>query len=453
MTPRDHAGAPHGPAGHRSTPPNATTPTSATRPATASLDRRRLLQGLFGLGALGLTGGLAAGCSRLLDGGDAAAGQGAAGGQGAGEGTSPAGADGADPGDPRLRVGYLPITDATPLLAAHGLGLYEDQGLEVARPTLLRSWAQVAEAFQSRQVDLVHLLMPMAVQLRFASDFPLRIVAWNHTGGSGLTVANGIDEVGELAGTTVAIPFWHSIHNTALQLLLEDADLTPIVRGQASASEGTVKLVVMAPPDMPPALAQGSISGYIVADPFNAVAEVQGIGKVLRFTGDVWLDHACCVSVMHHDALEERPEWSRRTVEALVRAQAAVRDDRSGTAELLSEAGEGYLPQPQPAIERALSYYDLSEYTATGAIRHPDWQTSRIGFQPFPFPSYTEELVRRMQATEVDGDRRFLDDLDPAAVHADLVHDRDVRAAIDAVGGPGVFDLPDDLSRTETIDV
>jgi NitT/TauT family transport system substrate-binding protein len=439
MIPRSTAGAPHGSAGHPSAPAHA--PVSA--PAT--LDRRRLLQGLFGLGALGLTAGLATGCSRLLDDGTAAAADGPATGPGAG-------ASG-DPGDPRLRVGYLPITDATPLLVAHGLGLYEAQGLEVARPTLLRSWAQVAEAFQSRQVDLVHLLMPMAVQLRFASDFPLRIVAWNHTGGSGLTVANAIDDVGGLAGTTVAIPSWHSIHNTALQLLLEDAGLTPIVRGEASASEGTVELVVMAPPDMPPALAQGSISGYIVADPFNAVAEVQGIGKVLRFTGDVWLDHACCVSVMHHDALEERPEWSRRAVEALVRAQAAVRDDRGGTAELLSEAGEGYLPQPLPAIERALSHYDLSEYTATGAIRHPDWRTSRIGFQPFPFPSYTEELVRRMQATEVDGDRRFLDDLDPAAVHGDLVHDRDVRAAIDAVGGPGVFDLPADLSRTETIDV
>jgi NitT/TauT family transport system substrate-binding protein len=429
-----------------SVPPRGARSTTGRAPAHggASLDRRRLLQGLFGLGALGLTGGLAAGCSRLLDGGT---------GPEAGGPIDPAAADGGDPGDARLRVGYLPITDATPLLAAHGLGLYDELGLEVARPTLLRSWAQVAEAFQSRQVDLVHLLMPMAVQLRFASDFPLRIVAWNHTGGSGLTVAHDVDDVGALAGTTVAIPFWHSIHNVALQLLFEGAGLTPIVRGDASATDGTVKLVVMAPPDMPPALAQGSIAGYIVADPFNAVAEVQGIGKVLRFTGDVWLDHACCVSVMHADALEERPEWSRRTVEALVRAQAAVRDDRPGTATLLSDAGEGYLPQPQPAIERALSHYDLDEYTATGAVRHPDWATSRIGFQPFPFPSYTEELVRRMQATEVDGDRRFLDALDPAAVHAELVDDRYVRAAIDAVGGPGVFDLPAELTRTETIDV
>jgi NitT/TauT family transport system substrate-binding protein len=424
-------------------PPTPRT-TASTRSGPATLDRRALLRGLLGLGALGASGGVLGACSRLLDDGTLA-------GDG---GTQPA-ASGDDPGDPRLRVGYLPITDATPLLAAHGLGLYEDRGLEVARPTLLRSWAQVAEAFQARQVDLVHLLMPMAVQLRFATDTPLRVVAWNHTGGSGLTVAEDIDEVAQLAGTTVAVPFWHSIHNVALQLLFAEAGLTPIVGGggSPSAEDGTVQLVVMAPPDMPPALAQGSISGYIVADPFNAVAELQGIGKVLRFTGDVWLDHACCVSVMHADALEERPEWATRSVEALVRAQAAVREDPAATATLLSEAGEGYLPQPEPAIARALGHYDLDEYTASGAVQHPEWDTGRIGFQPFPFPSYTEELVRRMQATEVDGDRRFLDELDPAAVHGDLVDDRFVRSALDAVGGPTTFDLPAELTRTETVDV
>jgi NitT/TauT family transport system substrate-binding protein len=66
-------------------------------------------------------------------------------------------------GDRSLRVGYLPITDAAPLLAAHARGFFAAEGLDVARPTLLRSWPQVAEAFQARQVDLVHLLMPMTI--------------------------------------------------------------------------------------------------------------------------------------------------------------------------------------------------------------------------------------------------------------------------------------------------
>ena len=55
---------------------------------------------------------------------------------------------------------------------------------------------------------------------------------------------------------------------------------------------------------MVPALAAHHIAGYIVAEPFNATAETLGIGKILRFTGDVWKDHACCVVFMH--------EWPAR---------------------------------------------------------------------------------------------------------------------------------------------
>jgi len=356
-------------------------------------------------------------------------------------------------GDSVLRVGYLPITDATPLLVAHGKGFYAEEGLEVETPTLLRSWAQVAEAFQARQVDLVHFLMPMTIQMRLGQNVPLKVVAWNHTGGSALTVANHIESVGDLAGKTVAVPFWYSIHNIAVQMLFADAGLTAIIDGEASASEGTVKLVVMAPPDMPPALSNGAIAGYIVADPFNAVAEVNDIGKVLRFTGDMWLDHACCVAVMHEDAIAERPEWAQAAVNALVKAQQFAAANLEETATLLSEAGGRYLPQPEAAIKRALTYYDPDEYGATGAIEHLDWTTPRIGFQPFPYPTYTAELATRLQQTTVDGDRAFLDALDPASVHAELVDESLVRSAIDTVGGPEVFGQAEDLTRSEVIDV
>lgn len=397
------------------------------------LDRRAFLRGL---GAAGV----AAGAASLLS--------------ACGSATSPpAASTRSDPGDERLRVGYLPITDATPLLIAHGQGFYADQGLQVDRPTLLRSWSQVAEAFQSRKVDLVHLLMPMTVWLRFEEGFPLKVVAWNHTDGSALTVSHDITSVEQLAGTTVAVPFWYSIHNVALQMLLGPAGLTPILRGEPSADEGTVKLVVMAPPDMPPALANETIAGYIVADPFNAVAEIQDIGHVLRFTGDLWLDHACCVAVMHEDAIAERPQWAQRTVNALVAAQRFTRDSRAQAAGMLAKSGRGYLPQPLPAVERALTHYGTDDYIEQRAIRHPDWHNDRIGFQPFPFRSYTHELVRRLRHTEVEGEQAFLVDLDPSAAHEQLVNESLVRHAIDVNGGPGTFDLPADLARTETIDV
>ena len=238
-----------------------------------------------------------------------------------------------------LRVGYLPITDAAPLLLAHGIGAYEKNGLSVDKPTLMRSWNTVAEAFQSKQVDLVHLLMPMAIWLRFSKNFPLKLVAWDHMDGSALTVKKDIISVSELAGTTVAIPYWYSIHNVVLQKLLKKEGMTPLTIGEPSKVNKTVKLIVMPPPDMPVALSNDSISGYIVADPFNAVAEVNDIGKVLRFTGDVWYKHACCVAIMHEDDVVNRPNYTQAVVNSISEAQLYASNNKLEAARLLSKDG------------------------------------------------------------------------------------------------------------------
>jgi NitT/TauT family transport system substrate-binding protein len=351
-----------------------------------------------------------------------------------------------------VRIGYLPITDAAPLLLAHARGLYADEGLTVERPILFRGWSQIAEAFQADQVDIVHLLMPMTVWLRFANHVPLKVVAWDHTGGSALTVGPSVETVGDLAGTTVGVPFWYSVHNVVLQLLLREAGLTAVTAGEASAVDRTVKLVVLPPPDMPPALSNGSIAGYIVADPFNAVAEVNGVGRILRFLGDVWFEHACCVVTASERLVAESPETVQGVVNAVARAQLWAGNNRAEAAQVLSADGEGYLPQPLPAIDRSLSHYDLDEYAPTGAILHPDWQTERTGFQPFPFPTYTESLVRLLKETTVEGDRAFLTDLDPASVHGALVDERFARTAIGTFGGPTAFGLQDGFSRAERIE-
>ncbi len=407
--------------------------------------RRRLLAISLG-GAAALAAGAIAGCATDGDGGEVAPDPSEAG-LAAVSADAPLEAASATP----LKVGYLPITDASPLLVAHGRGIYAEHQLAAERPTLFRGWSPLAEAFQARQVDVVHILMPMAVWLRFGQGFPLKLVAWNHNGGSALTTGFEINSVAELAGQIVAVPFWYSIHNTVLQMILRDAGLTAITKGDADPALGQVKLIVMAPPDMPPALANNSIAGYIVADPFNAVAEVNNVGKILRFVPDVWLDHACCVVIMHENDTVERPEFAQSVVNSVADAQLYIRNNRPDAAQLLSADGEGYLPQPLAAIDRALTHYDLAEYEPTGAITHPDWDTDRIDFQPFPFQSYTEELVRQMKQTVVEGDATFLADLDPAQVHREMITDQFARAAIDRLGGPAQFDLAPDLTRTERI--
>ena len=355
-----------------------------------------------------------------------------------------------------VRIGYLPITDAAPLLVAHNNGFFKDAGVDVEKPTMLRSWAQLIEAFIAGQVNVVHLLSPMTVWARFGSKVPAKVVAWNHVGGSGLTVLPEINELKALGGKTVAIPFWYSIHNVVLQAMLRDAGLSPVSRKQGQPAANEVNLVVMAPADMPPALASRNIAGYIVAEPFNAIAETMGIGKVLRFTGDVWRNHACCTVFMHERDLEQRPEWSQKVVDAIVRAQLWIRENRAETAQLLSKEGVNrYTPHALPVLNKVLApaASDRESYLSSKAIRHADWQDKRIDFQPYPYPSYTEELVARLQNTVIEADRSFLATLDGKTAAAQLVDDRFVKRAIEVAGGMTKFGQAPGYLRQEVIEV
>lgn len=359
----------------------------------------------------------------------------------------------ANPNDP-VRIGYLPITDASPLLVAHGKKLFEAQGLEVEAPRLFRSWAQIVEAFMAGQVNVVHLLSPMTVWARYGSNFPAKVVAWNHMSGSALTVAPSIQTIKDLGGKKVAVPFWYSIHNVVLQHLLRENGLSIVTKPGDALKPNEVALSIMAPADMGPALANGAIAGFIVAEPFNAAAETNGIGCIARFTGDVWREHACCVVTMHERDLRDRPEWSQKVVNAVVNAQHWLKDNRKEGAQLLSKDAPGkYTPFPPAVLERVLvpNAERQQQYVKDGAIRHPEWKDERIEYQPYPFPSYTEQLVKLLKATQVEGDNKFLSALDPAFVSRDLVDDRFVRKSIAALGGLKAFGLPEKYTRSETI--
>jgi NitT/TauT family transport system substrate-binding protein len=138
----------------------------------------------------------------------------------------------------------------------------------------------------------------------------------------------------------------------------------------------------------------------------------------------------------------------------MVKAQLWTRANRAETAELLSKDGVNrYTPHATAVLQKVLSppETDNTGYLQSGAIRNASWLERRIDFQPYPYASYTEELVRRLKTTMIDGDHAFLNELDPAAAARDLVDDSFVKAAILAAGGLKAFGLPDTFEREELI--
>ena len=351
-----------------------------------------------------------------------------------------------------LKIGYLPIADSAPLLVAHHQGLFEETGVHVEKPVLFRNWASLVEAFFSGEVNVVHILSPMAVWARFSSRAPVKCVAWNHIDGSALTVANNINSLTDLAGKTLAIPFWYSIHNILLQSLLTDAGLQATDKENPDANE--VRIVVMPPSDMLSALANNAISGYIVAEPFNAAAEIKQVGKIMRFTGDIWKHHACCVVLMKENDIKEHPQWTQNVIDSLVKAQIWIKNNRLETAHILSKnSTNAYTPHDEKILQKVFSPSgeDLAHYGHNHSISGDTKEWQRIDFQPYPFVSYYEELIARLQNTYLPNDTAFLRQLNPAQAASDLVDDAFVRRAIIQHNAQQLFDIPEGWTRKEEI--
>ncbi len=135
---------------------------------------------------------------------------------------------------------------------------------------------------------------------------------------------------------------------------------------------------------------------------------------------------------------------------AIVRAQAWCIKNPRETAYLLSRDGEGYLPMPKNVL------YQVFTNPEKNQLLHPQWNVSRIGFQPFPYPSATQFIIDQMKQTLVEGNNDFLKSLDTMNATDDLVENKFVLKALNEMGGMKKFcncDIEQPYTREEVIEV
>ncbi len=63
-----------------------------------------------------------------------------------------------------LKIGFIPITCATPLIMAHPLGFYSKQGLNV-EVVKTAGWALIRDKMLNKEYDATHFLSPMPLAI------------------------------------------------------------------------------------------------------------------------------------------------------------------------------------------------------------------------------------------------------------------------------------------------
>ncbi len=354
---------------------------------------------------------------------------------------------------PILTSGYIPILDSVPLIVAYEKGFFKEFEVKAEKPVLIRSWPALLEAFTSKQILLTHILLPQVIFQRYGQNIPVKSIAYNHTDVVSMLVSKRLNSIADLAGKVVGCPTWWAPHTGIFQDVLKHAGLIPIVGKKASEVKGNEVLFrVVPPPDMPEALRSGAIAGCTVSEPFGAVAEMKAEAKLVKLSGDVWLHHPCCQSVLLEETLNMDSEWAQNITNAIYKASLWSHENKEELSEILGSDGGGYFPMPKAIIKRALLKHDLETYgpNGTGAIMHTDWEVSRVEFNPYPFSSAFEttiDLMKRMVVDESVSLPANLRNLTGKQIADDVVAYDLAKNAYKMVGGKKAFGLMDGLDE------
>ena len=231
-----------------------------------------------------------------------------------------------------LRIGFIPLVDASALIVAVDKGFAAAEGLDV---TLVRevSWSNIRDKLNIGLFDAAHLLAPVAIASSLGlGHVKVPIVAPFNLGinGNAITVSPALhaaimeeiegDRLDPMATAlalsrvvakrrksgaeplTFGMTFPFSTHNYQLRFWMAAGGVDP---------DEDVRLVVLPPPYMVDSLANGHVDAFCVGAPWNSVAVDLGIGHILHFVADILVSAVEKVLALRQNWSEKNPDSCR----------------------------------------------------------------------------------------------------------------------------------------------
>lgn len=266
----------------------------------------------------------------------------------------------------KLNIGFLPLTDISPLVVAQEKGLFQKYGLEEVNLCRYESWDEIAEGIVSGRLDAAPMVtgMPLAMTLGMNNKASIPVItgAVISRNGNAITLSYKLFEQGvrslkdfkqAIAADkdkvyTLGIVHESAMHNLMLRYWLASGGIDP---------DRDVNLVVIPPSQMVKFLKSGEIDGYCVGEPWNCQAVYEGLGFVIATDLDIWPGNPEKVLGVREDWANQYPETHIALLKAVLEA-CAFCDDRRHREEILQ-----MLCQPEYVGTKA-------EYIRPGFLGH-----------------------------------------------------------------------------------
>lgn len=294
-----------------------------------------------------------------------------------------------------LKVGFIPITCATPIIMAQPMGFYAKHGLNVD-VIKTAGWAVVRDKTINKEYDAAHMLspMPLAITLGTGSQaIPYTMPAVENINGQAITLAvkhKDKRDPKSWKGFKFAVPFDFSMHNYLLRYYVAEHGIDP---------DQDIQIRAVPPPEMVANLRADNIDGFLAPDPVNQRAVYDGVGFIHILSKDIWDRHPCCAFAASKEFVTQSPNTYAALLKAIIDATAFATkpENRKQIAEAIAPAN--YLNQPQTVVEQVLTG------TFADGLGNVVKVGDRIDFDPFPWESFAVWIMSQMKRWgQVKGD-------------------------------------------------
>ena len=272
----------------------------------------------------------------------------------------------------RYRVGFLPVTCHLTCPVTDFINK-QTTGHGIFEPVRFSGWPELKEAFLAGYTPATFLLAPMAMALR-EQGVPIKIVYLGHRDGSAVVVHKDsqIHRMQDLRGKRVAVPNRYSNQRLLIFRALNDAGMTT----------ADIQLVEMPPPDMPAALYAKAVDAISSGEPFMGQAELDGYGRVLWLTKDVWPNFISCVLAVHEDMIENHRETVQELVDGIAKSGKWLDQSMDHRMDAAQFVAKGYYNQHPRLLEFVLSKPpDRVKYTNLSLRRADFEEIEKLGQQ------------------------------------------------------------------------
>lgn len=261
-----------------------------------------------------------------------------------------------------IRLGYIRLLDAAPIIIAESLGMFRDAGL----PVLLSrevGWATIRDKLAFGELDLAQALSPMPFVMHLGVGvIPTKIITGLilNSNGNAITLSNRLANEGVTDGASLArhirtgfrtrkpvlgVVSLHSSHHFILCRWLKAHKIVP---------HRDVIISVIPPEQVVRNLASGNIDGFCVGEPWNSMAVEENIGWCPATSAEIAAGYPEKVLATTERFHNYHPEVHQSIIQVLLEACALCDDPAFRTEMLKILSKSDYLNCPPKTLSHAL---------------------------------------------------------------------------------------------------